>query len=155
MAALPTNFVQGDLQDQKIADYQSPVGVTRTETVALPGLRTQSGFTFEQVDVSYQTLGTLSPARDNAVLICHALSGSAHVAGLHPETGQPGWWDYHVGPGRAVDTDRFFVMCASGRRGCSGTTGPASPRPGTGQPYGMSFPPVTIRDIVAVQIKLL
>ena len=155
MAALPTNFVRGDLQDQKVADYQSPLGVTRTETVALPGLRTQSGFTFEQVDVSYQTLGTLSPARDNAVLVCHALSGSAHVAGLHPETGRPGWWDYHVGSGRAIDTDKFFVICANVLGGCNGTTGPASPRPGTGKPYGMDFPPVIIRDIVAVQIKLL
>ena len=155
MAALQTNIVRGDLQDQKIADYQSPLGVTRTETVTLPGLRTQSGFTFEQIDVSYQVLGTLSPARDNAILICPALSGDAHVAGADPHTGRPGWWDYHVGPGRAIDTDRFFVICASVLGGCGGTTGPASLRPDTGKPYGMDFPPVTIRDMVSVQIRLL
>jgi homoserine O-acetyltransferase len=131
------------------------LGVTRTETVTLPGLRTQSGFTFEQVDVSYQTLGTLSPARDNAILICPALSGDAHVAGTDPHTGRPGWWDYHVGPGKAIDTGKFFVICASMLGGCGGTTGPASLRPGTGKAYGMDFPPVTVRDMVSVQIKLL
>jgi homoserine O-acetyltransferase len=155
MAALPTNFVRGDLQDQKVADYQSPLGVTRTETVTLPGLRTQSGFTFEQVDVSFQTLGTLSPARDNAILICPALTGDAHVAGTDPHTGRPGWWDYHVGPGKAIDPGKFFVICASVLGGCGGTTGPASLRPGTGKPYGMDFPPVTVRDMVSAQIKLL
>ena len=155
MAALQTNLDQGDLQDQKLADYQSPLGVIRTETVTLPGIRTQSGFTFAQVDVAYQTLGTLSPARDNAILICPALSGDAHVAGTHPDTGRPGWWDYHVGSGKAIDTDKFFVICASVLGGCGGTTGPASLRSDTGKPYGVSFPPVTIRDMVAVQIRLL
>jgi homoserine O-acetyltransferase len=151
----PSNIIRGDLQDQKIADHKSPLGVTRTETVTLPGLRTQSGFTFAHVDVSYQTLGTLSPARDNAVLVCHALSGSAHVAGLDPKTKRPGWWDYHVGPGRAIDTDKFFVICANVLGGCSGTTGPASLRPDTGKPYAMDFPPVTIHDMVAMHLKLL
>ena len=123
------------------------------ETVTLPGLRTQSGFTFEQVDVAYQTLGTLSPARDNAILICPALTGDAHVAGADPHTGRPGWWDYHVGPGKAIDTGKFFVICASVLGGCGGTTGPASLRPGAGKPYGMDFPPVTVRDMVSVQIE--
>jgi homoserine O-acetyltransferase len=107
------------------------------------------------VDVSYQTLGTLSPARDNAILICPALSGDAHVAGTHPDTSRPGWWDYHVGPGKAIDTDKFFIICASVLGGCGGTTGPASLNPKTGKPYGMGFPPVTIRDMVAVQAKLI
>jgi homoserine O-acetyltransferase len=155
MTVQQTNIAQGDLQDQKITNYQSPLGVTRTETVTLPGVRTQSGFTFDHVDVSYQTLGTLSPARDNAILICPALSGDAHVAGTHPDTGRPGWWDYHVGPGKAIDTEKFFVICASVLGGCGGTTGPASLRPDAGKPYAMSFPHVTIRDIVAVQAKLL
>ena len=150
-----TNIVQGDLQDQKVVDYQSPLGVTQTQTVTLPGIQTQSGFTFDHVDVSYQTLGTLSPKRDNAILVCHALSGGAHVAGLHPETGRPGWWDYHVGPGKAIDTDKLFVICPNVLGGCGGTTGPASLDPKTGKPYGMSFPPVTIRDMVAVQAKLI
>jgi homoserine O-acetyltransferase len=149
------SIVQGDLQDQKATDYQSPLGVTQIQTVTLPGIKTQSGFTFDHVDVSYQTLGTLSPKRDNAVLVCHALSGDAHVAGLHPETGRPGWWDYHVGPGKAIDTDKLFVICPNVLGGCSGTTGPASLNPETGKPYAMSFPPVTIRDMVAVQAKLI
>jgi homoserine O-acetyltransferase len=149
------SIVQGDLQDQKVVDYQSPLGVTQTKTVTLPGIQTQSGFAFDHLDVSYQTLGTLSPKRDNAVLVCHALSGGAHVAGLHPETGRPGWWDYHVGPGKAIDTDKLFVICPNVLGGCGGTTGPASLDPKTGKPYGMSFPPVTIRDMVAVQAKLI
>jgi len=146
---------EGDLQDQKVAGYQSALGVTQTQIVRLPGIRTQSGHEFANVDVSYQTLGKLSPARDNAILVCHALSGNAHVAGLHPETGRPGWWDYHVGPGKAIDTDKFFVICSNVLGGCNGTTGPSSPRPDTGQPYGMTFPAVTIRDMVAVQSRLL
>ena len=155
MPASSKSFAQGDLQDQKVAGYKSPLGVIRLHTVALPGIRTQSGFAFEKVDVSYQTLGKLSPARDNAILVCHALSGSAHVAGLHPETKRPGWWDFHVGPGKAIDTDKFFVICANVLGGCSGTTGPASTNPKTGKPYGMDFPTVTVRDMVAVQAKLL
>jgi homoserine O-acetyltransferase len=151
----PTGILQGDLQDQKIAGYQSPLGVTRTQTVTLRGVRIQSGFTFDQVEVAYQTLGTLSPRRDNAILVCHALSGTAHVAGLHPETGRPGWWDFHVGPGKAIDTDKFFVVCSNVLGGCDGTTGPLSTCPETGQPYGMDFPPVTVRDMVEVQAKLI
>jgi len=117
---------QGDLQDQKITGYQSPLGVTHTRKVTLRGVQTQSGFTFDQVEVSYQTLGMLSPRRDNAILVCHALSGTAHAAGLHPETGRPGWWDFHVGPGKAIDTDKFFVVCSNVLGGCDGTTGPLS-----------------------------
>jgi homoserine O-acetyltransferase len=149
------NIAQGDLQDQKIKGYESPLGVTRTEVVTLPGMQTQSGFTFERIDVCYQTLGKLSPRRDNAILVCHALSGNAHVAGMHLETGRPGWWDFHVGPGKAIDTDRFFVICANVLGGCDGTTGPNSPHPQTGERYGMDFPPVSVRDMVTVQAKLL
>ena len=155
MAALTPLALKGDLQDQNHSDHQSGLGVTRTETVTLPGIRTESGFEFKELGVTYQTLGVLSPARDNAILICPALTGDAHVAGLHPETGRPGWWDYHVGPGKAVDTNKFFVICASVLGGCGGTTGPSSINPETGRIYGMDFPPVTIRDLVAVQAKLL
>jgi homoserine O-acetyltransferase len=155
MTKEPASPAQGDLQDQKVTNYKSPLGVTRTETVTLPGLRTQSGFMFDRVEVSFQTLGNLSSEKDNAVLICHALSGDAHVAGMNPETGRPGWWDYHVGPGKAIDTDRFFVICSSVLGGCNGSTGPASPNPKTGRPYAMDFPPVTIRDMVAVQTRLI
>ena len=155
MTDASTRIVQGDLQDQKIGSYQSLLGVTRTQTVAFPGVRTQSGFIFDQVEVSYQTLGTLAPRRDNAILVCHALSGNAHVAGIHPDTGRPGWWDFHIGPGKAIDTDKFFIICANVLGGCDGTTGPMSPWSETGRPYGIDFPSVTIRDMVAVQAKLL
>ncbi len=151
----PASIIQGDLQDQKIAGYQSPLGVTHTQTVTLRGVQLQSGFTFDQVEVSYQTLGTLSARRDNAILVCHALSGTAHAAGLHPDTKRPGWWDFHVGPGKAIDTNKFFVVCSNVLGGCDGTTGPMSPRPETGKPYGMDFPPVTVRDMVTVQAKLI
>ncbi len=146
---------QGDLQDQKISSYRSPLGVTHTQTATIEDLTTESGFRFDQLEVSYQTLGTLSPARDNAILICHALSGDAHVAGTNPKTGRPGWWDYHVGPGKGIDTDKFFVICSNALGGCAGTTGPASARLDTGKPYGMSFPAITIRDMVAVQTRLI
>ena len=145
----------GDLQDQQPAAYQSALGVTHTEQATLPGFTTQSGFEFENVEVCFQTLGTLSPARDNVILVCHGLSGTAHVAGTDPHTGKPGWWDYHVGPGKAIDTDRYYVICANALGGCNGTTGPASVNPRTGQPFGPGFPRVTIRDMVRVQAMLL
>lgn len=150
------SMLQGDLQDQSVArEYQSDLGVTPSHQVTLPGIRTQSGQEFKTIDVAYQTHGALSHEHDNAILVCHALSGDAHVAGVHPATGRPGWWDYHVGPGKAIDTDRFFVVCANVLGGCSGSTGPASVNPETGKPYGMTFPPVTVRDMVAAQARLI
>jgi len=155
MSDTQKDIEQGDLQDQKIQDYKSDLGVTHTHTVTLPGLHTQSGYEFDQIELSYQTLGKLSHEKDNAILICHALSGDAHVAGTHPKTGRPGWWDYHVGPGKAIDTDKFFVICSNVLGGCSGTTGPTSINPSTGKPYATTFPPVTIRDMVAAQARLM
>jgi len=154
MASNQANL-QGDLQDQLVAGHQSPLGVTQTATVALPGFATQSGFTFATVEVNYQTLGTLAPARDNAILICHGLSGNAHVAGTNAQTGRPGWWDFHVGPGKAIDTDKFFVIATNALGGCNGTTGPGSINPHTGSPFGADFPRVTIGDMVQLQAKLL
>jgi homoserine O-acetyltransferase len=145
----------GDLQDQTVAGYRSALGVTHTTTVTLPGIRTQSGFQFEAVDVNFQTLGKLSPARDNAILVCHGLSGNAHLAGTDPQTGRPGWWDFHVGPGKAIDTDKFFVIASNTLGGCTGTTGPGSINPRTGKRFGMDFPRITVRDMVQVQAALL
>jgi len=155
MSESEKSTMAGDLQDQKIQDYHSALGITHTQKITLPGLRTQSGFEFKQIELSYQTLGTLSPSRDNAILICHALSGDAQVAGLDPHTHRPGWWDYHVGPDKAIDTDRFFIISSNVLGGCAGSTGPASIDPATGKPYATAFPPVTIRDMVAAQIRLL
>lgn len=149
------NLTEGDLQDQVIKDYHSDLGTTHTQVLTLPGMRTQSGYDLPEIQISYQTLGQLSPKKDNAILVCHALSGDAHVAGLHPQTGRPGWWDFHVGPGKSIDTNRFFVICSNVIGGCSGSTGPASINPKTGKRYATDFPPVTIRDMVAAQAKLL
>jgi len=116
----------------------------------------QSGRILGPIEVAYETYGRLSPARDNVVLVAHALSGDAHVAGLHAaEDRQPGWWDPMVGPGRGIDTDRYFVLCSNVLGSCKGTTGPANLNPRTGRPYAMQFPVITVRDMVRVQARLL
>lgn len=107
------------------------------------------------LSIAYQTYGALNSARSNAILICHALTGDQHVANPHPITGRPGWWDTMVGPGKPVDTERFFVICANVIGGCMGSTGPTSNNPATGEPYGLDFPVVTIRDMVRAQAMLI
>ncbi len=149
------SMLEGDLQDSVISKYHSDLGVTHTQKVKLPGFTTQSGYELKELEISYQTLGTLNPAKDNVVLVCHALSGDAHVAGINPKTGRPGWWDFHVGPGKSIDTNKFYVICSNVLGGCSGTTGPSSINPDTGKPYATEFPPVTIRDMVRAQVMLL
>jgi homoserine O-acetyltransferase len=106
------------------------------------------------VTVAYETYGELNAARDNAVLICHAISGDSHVA-RHDEQDDPGWWDIAVGPGKAIDTSRYFVICPNLLGGCRGTTGPGSVNPATGRPYGRYFPTITVGDMVEVQRRLL
>jgi homoserine O-acetyltransferase/O-succinyltransferase len=106
------------------------------------------------VTVAYETYGELNAARDNAVLICHAISGDSHVA-RHDEQDDPGWWDIAVGPGKAIDTTRYFVICPNLLGGCRGTTGPGSVNPATGKPYGRNFPIITVGDMVEVQRRLL
>ncbi len=105
--------------------------------------------------VAYMTYGTLNADKSNAVLICHALTGDQFVASDHPITGKPGWWTTMVGPGKPIDTDRFFVICANVIGGCMGSTGPAETDPATGQPFGLNFPLVTIRDMVRAQKRLI
>ena len=106
------------------------------------------------VTVAYETYGQLNAARDNAVLVCHAISGDSHVA-QHGEKDDPGWWDIAVGPGKPIDTDRYFVICPNQLGGCRGTTGPGSANPATGKPYGRDFPTITIGDMVEVQRRLV
>ena len=119
-------------------------------------LRLQSGATLGPVTLAYETYGTLNSDRSNAILICHALSGDAHVAGWHsPHDRKPGWWDEAVGPGKAFDTDRYFIICSNVIWGCSGSTGPSSINPGTGRPYGLSFPVVTVADMVEAERRLV
>lgn len=119
-------------------------------------LQLESGKTIGPINVNYETYGELSPNRDNAIFICHALTGDAHVSGRRSaEDRKPGWWDGFVGPGRAIDTTKYFVICANVLGGCQGSTGPSSIDPSTGQPYGPHFPFITIADIVRVHKKLV
>lgn len=115
----------------------------------------EGGGVLHEATIAYETWGELNEAADNAVLVCHALTGDAHASGgvsaVHPDGG---WWDGVIGPGRAIDTDRWFVVCANVLGGCQGSTGPASTNPETGKPYGMRFPTVTIRDMVRSQARL-
>ncbi len=117
--------------------------------------RFESGDIIPRIDVAYETYGRLNERRDNAVLIEHALSGDAHAAFYHPGDRKPGWWDCMIGPGKAFDTDRYFVICSNVVGGCRGTSGPASIDPATGRPYGLTFPPLSVRDMVEVQRVLL
>ncbi|QXM23715.1 homoserine O-acetyltransferase [Elioraea tepida] len=131
----------------------------QTETFA-EGLRLDCGTLLRPLKVAYRTYGRLNESRSNAILICHALTGDQYVAERHPVTGKPGWWEIMVGPGRPIDTNRFFVICANVLGGCMGSSGPPSEmtdaegRP-QGRPWGTAFPPVTIRDMVRAQAMLI
>lgn len=118
-------------------------------------LRLERGGVLERVAVAFETYGKLDEDGRNAVLVCHALTGSAHAAGVGAREEVPGWWDPLIGPGKAIDTNRDFVICANVLGGCYGTTGPASLDPDTGRPYGFKFPRYTMRDAVAVQKRLV
>ena len=115
----------------------------------------ESGGVISQVDVAYQTYGVLNADRSNAVLICHALTLDQHVASNNPTSGKPGWWTRMVGPGRPLDPARWFIICSNVIGGCSGSTGPSSIDPATGRPYGLSFPVITIADMVRAQAMLV
>src|SRR6476646_2256391 len=118
-------------------------------------LKLDAGVELAPFQIAYQTYGTLNSARSNAVLICHALTGDQHAANVHPVTGKNGWWETMVGPGKPIDTDRYFAICPNVVGACMGTTGPASINAKTGRPYGLEFPVTTIRDMVRAQAMLL
>ena len=135
----------------------SGVGLVRTMFEAWDEpLALDSGAELAPLTLAYETYGTLNARRDNAVLVMHALSGDAHAAGRHA-TGErkPGWWDGLIGPGRGLDTEHCFVICANVLGGCQGSSGPASIDPATGKPYGLRFPALTIGDMVRAQVRLL
>jgi homoserine O-acetyltransferase len=139
---------------------QNSVGIVQTQTIRLvepdQPLELECGKKLAPIDVAYETYGQLNEAGDNAILICHALSGNAHVAGYNrPDDRKPGWWDVMVGPGKGIDTNKYFVICSNFLGGCMGTTGPSSINPATGEPYGLDFPIITIADMVKVQKLLL
>ncbi|MGA2665036.1 MAG: homoserine O-acetyltransferase [Nitrososphaerales archaeon] len=119
------------------------------------GMRLDSGETLGPVTLSYETYGELNAERSNAILVTHALSGDAHAAGYHPGEKAPGWWDDMIGPGKGLDTERYFVVCSNVIGGCKGSTGPSSVDPRTGRPYALGFPSVTIRDMVEAQRHLM
>jgi homoserine O-acetyltransferase len=148
--------------DVNIREFSGPTGEVenpRESLVARFGadqpLRLDAGVELAPFQIAYKTYGTLNSARSNAVMICHALTGDQHVASRHPVTGKAGWWEAMVGPGRPIDTDRYFAICANVIGGCMGTTGPSSTNPKTGQPWGLDFPVITIRDMVRAQAMLL
>ncbi len=116
----------------------------------------ESGRSLAHVTLCYETFGRLNAARDNAILVCHALTGDSHVAGRYdPADRKPGWWDAAVGQGKALDTNRYFVICSNVLGGCQGSTGPSSINPETGRPYGLDFPIITVRDMVRAQARLI
>ncbi|MEM1212262.1 MAG: homoserine O-acetyltransferase [Planctomycetota bacterium] len=140
---------------QSTDDRRSSDRLEHLQTVTLPGpLPLTLGGELTDVTCGYEAFGQLNTDKSNAVLVCHAISGDSHVTRHHPDD-LPGWWEELVGPGKAIDTDRFFVICPNVLGGCRGTTGPGSINPDTGKPYGTAFPDITIADLVEVQRQLL
>ncbi|RMD53779.1 MAG: homoserine O-acetyltransferase, partial [Candidatus Thermofonsia bacterium] len=134
------------------------IGQVETQTFTFAQERPfplESGASLSPVTIAYETYGTLNADKSNAILICHALSGSAHAAGCHPGDSKPGWWDDCIGPGKAFDTDRYFVICSNVLGSCYGSSGPMSINPKTKRPYALSFPVVTIGDMVRAQVALI
>jgi homoserine O-acetyltransferase len=139
---------------------ENSVGYVKTQTIRVAEennpLELACGKKLGPIDVAFETYGKPDATGDNVVLICHALSGNAHVAGLNsPNDRKPGWWDNMVGPGKGIDTNKYFVICSNFLGGCTGTTGPSSLNPKTGRPYGLDFPIITVADMVRVQKLLL
>lgn len=139
---------------------ESSVGIVRPKqfTFAHPPdqLELEAGGRLGPITLTYETYGRLNEDRSNAILVFHALSGDAHAAGFHSRNDEkPGWWDLMIGPGKAFDTTRYFVVCANTIGGCKGSTGPSSINPATGRPYGTDFPVITVKDMVRAQVPLL
>jgi homoserine O-acetyltransferase len=144
---------QSPFDSSDAARHAKPLRYAKSATLDQP-LQLELGGHLAEVTVAYETYGEPSAARDNAILVCHAISGDSHVA-QHDEQDDPGWWDIAVGPGKAIDTSRYFVICPNLLGGCRGTTGPGSLNPATGKPYGRDFPTITVGDMVEVQRRLL
>ena len=137
---------------------QNTVGRVITKYFSIEDdLKLSSGKTLSNVELAYETYGELNSAKSNAVLVCHALTGDAHAAGKYTgnKNEKPGWWDMVIGPGKALDTDKYFVICSNVLGGCKGSTGPASINPATGEKYALDFPIITIEDMVHAQKKLI
>ncbi|MFT5439656.1 MAG: homoserine O-acetyltransferase [Alphaproteobacteria bacterium] len=150
---MQTKMATSGLSLSQIANGELPCH--RVELGATAPLRLDSGVDFGPFTIAYQTYGALNADKSNAILICHALTGDQFAADPHPVTGKPGWWDLMVGPGKVIDTDRYYVICTNVLGGCMGTTGPSSLDPKTGKPYGLNFPVLTIADMVRAQKMLI
>ena len=135
---------------------EESVGIVETKyfNISEP-IELDSGEILEEVSVAYETYGELNKEKSNAILICHALTGDAHAAGWHEGDRKPGWWEIVIGPGKALDSEKYFIICSNVLGGCKGTTGPSSINPKTGEEYGLDFPVITIKDMVKVQKKLI
>ncbi len=144
---------ENTLDNSDSVRHAQPLRFAQTVTFD-EALKLELGGELPSVTVAYETYGRLNAAKDNAILVCHAISGDSHVA-KHNEQDDPGWWDIVVGPGKPIDTDRYFVVCPNLLGGCRGTTGPGSIHPSTGKPYGRDFPTITVGDMVEVQRRLL
>jgi homoserine O-acetyltransferase len=131
------------------------VGLVKTQQFTFESLKLESGEKFGPITLVFETYGALNKEKSNAILVAHALSGDAHAAGLHENENNPGWWDAFIGPGKAFDTDKYFVICSNILGGCKGSTGPASLNPRTGVPYALDFPLIGINDIVNAQKRLI
>ena len=140
--------------NQTSIDTERPTGLSVSLGTPTP-LKLDSGLDLGPFTFAYQTYGQLNADRSNAILVCHALTGDQFVAGVHPVSGKRGWWDNIVGPGRPLDTDKYFIICSNILGGCMGTIGPKEINPATNQPYELSFPVITIRDMVRAQVALL
>jgi homoserine O-acetyltransferase len=132
----------GEIESEGLARLDAPLSL-------------DSGARLNQVEIAYRTYGRLNAERSNAVLVCHALTGDQHAAGIHPASGKPGWWTQMIGPGLPLDPARHFIICSNVIGGCMGSTGPSSINPDTGQPWGLSFPVITIPDMVRAQAMLI
>jgi homoserine O-acetyltransferase len=131
------------------------VGPVTLESVEFASLALDSGASLEPFTLAYETYGHLNDQRTNAILILHALSGDAHAAGYYPGEDRPGWWETQIGPVKGFDTERYFVICSNVIAGCKGSSGPSSINPATGKEYGLSFPMVTVGDMVRAQKMLI
>ncbi len=132
------------------------IGIVETKFHSLADdLILESGKKLKNVQIAYETYGKLNKENSNAILVCHALSGDAHVAGWYEGDKKPGWWDVIIGPGKCLDTDKYFIICSNVIGGCKGSTGPASINPESNKPYGLDFPIITIKDMVNAQKKLV
>lgn len=127
------------------------VGFVQTKIIDLGSFSLENGESIPNLEIAYESYGTLNESKSNAILLCHALSGDAHAAGMHEGDKRPGWWDYYIGPGKALDTNRFFIISSNVIGGCSGSSGPLSINPKTGKQYKSTFPFVSITDMVRAQ----